>query len=341
MANSFKKRNLLLQKRISNPIFPHLLLRDKSEKATVTARKPFTKEATRPITIARQNTASINRRIDMPNRILQRVLSEGRIQEIKNYDIGSQLGSGAYAIVKSSVHKTTGQTVAIKIYEKYKLASSQRKSCVNREVRVLKNINHPHIVKFYDVIETPKEVYIIMELVKGHSLLHYIKQKSEKRLTEYEAIRIFKQILLAIEYCHKMNVVHRDIKMENILLDDRLDAKLIDFGFSTWVIPAQKLKIFCGTPSYMAPEIVNKKEYYGPPADMWSLGILLYAMLCGHFPFRAHTEFELYRNISKGIFNVPSHVSEGAKKLISKLLSVDPKRRITAEKASIDPFLNL
>jgi MAP/microtubule affinity-regulating kinase len=318
-----------------------LLSRGKSEKVAVTTRRPATKEATRPITIARQNTASLSRRIDMPNRVLQRTLSEGRTQEIKNYDIGSQLGSGAYATVKSSVNKTTGQTVAIKIYEKYKLASSQRKNCVNREVRVLKNIRHPHIAKFYDVIETPREVYIIMELVKGHSLLHYIKQKSEKRLAEYEAIRIFKQVLSAIEYCHNMNVVHRDIKMENILLDDRLDAKLIDFGFSTWVIPSQKLKIFCGTPSYMAPEIVNKKEYYGPPADMWSLGILLYAMLCGHFPFRARTEFELYHNISKGLFTVPSHVSDGAKKLISKLLIVDPKRRITAERTAIDPSLNL
>lgn len=343
LANSLKQRNLLLHKRISNPLFPHLLLRERSEKEAVTVRRPLTKEATRPTTVARQNTAAdklYHRRSDMPNRVLHRSLSESRPQEIKNYEIKVQLGSGAYAAVKSSVHKTTGQIVAIKIYEKYKLASSQRKNCVNREVRVLRNLSHPNIVKFYEAIETPREVYIVMELVKGESLLHYIKNKSEKRLPEYEAVRIFKQVLSAIEYCHKMSIVHRDIKMENILLDDRLDVKLIDFGFSTWAMPSQKLRIFCGTPSYMAPEIVNKKDYCGPPADMWSLGILLYAMLCGHFPFRASTEFELYRYISKGLFNIPAHVSEAAKKLICKLLVVEPRRRMTAERASSDPYLN-
>eukprot|EP00826_Nyctotherus_ovalis_P048769 TRINITY_DN577_c0_g1_i22.p1 TRINITY_DN577_c0_g1~~TRINITY_DN577_c0_g1_i22.p1 ORF type:complete len:379 (+),score=78.89 TRINITY_DN577_c0_g1_i22:105-1241(+) len=342
LATSLKQRNLLVHKRISNPLFPHLLLRERSEKEAVTVRRPLTKEAARPITVARQNTADklYHRKSNMPNRVLHRSLSENRPQEIKNYEIKAQLGSGAYAAVKSSVHKTTGQIVAIKIYEKYKLISSQRKNCVNREVRVLRNISHPNIVKFYEAIETPREVCIVMELVKGDSLLHYIKHKSEKRLPEYEAIRIFKQVLSAIEYCHKMNIVHRDIKMENILLDDRLDAKLIDFGFSTWAMPSQRLKIFCGTPSYMAPEIVNKKDYYGPPADMWSLGILLYAMLCGHFPFRASTEFELYRHISKGLFNIPAHVSEAAKKLIYKLLVVEPRRRMTAERASSDPYLN-
>eukprot|EP00826_Nyctotherus_ovalis_P023616 TRINITY_DN1815_c0_g2_i19.p2 TRINITY_DN1815_c0_g2~~TRINITY_DN1815_c0_g2_i19.p2 ORF type:complete len:171 (-),score=38.47 TRINITY_DN1815_c0_g2_i19:17-529(-) len=148
-----------------------------------------------------------------------------------------------------------------------------------REISLLRRLSHPHIVQLYEVIETSRQIYLVTELVHGKSLRDYVRSKANKRLTDKEGMRIFKQVLSGVEYCHKLNVTHRDIKMENILLDTNLNAKLIDFGFSICSAPTQQLKIFCGTPSYMAPEVVSRKEYLGPPSDMWSMGVLLYLSL--------------------------------------------------------------
>ncbi len=256
---------------------------------------------------------------------------ESKKSGLEAYSLGGQIGQGAYAVVRSGMHKASGRRVAVKVYEKYKLLSSQRKNCVSREIRLLKKLDHPNIVKLYETIDTPRELFLVMEFVRGNSMLSYVKSKSGKRLEEPECLRMYRQILAGICFCHKHNIVHRDIKMENMLVDEQLNVKIIDFGFSTWFTTEQKLKIFCGTPSYMAPEIVSKKEYFGPPADMWSLGILLYAMLCGSFPFRGATERELYRNISKGVFSVPTFVSSRARSVICRLLTLDPQRRPTAE----------
>lgn len=169
-----------------------------------------------------------------------------------------------------------------------------------------------------------------MEYVKGKSLQNYIRLRKDKKLEEKECIRIYKQILDGIVYLHENNVAHRDIKLENILLNEVLEVKLIDFGFSFCSLPTQKLKIFCGTPSYMSPEIVNKRPYLGPPSDMWSMGILFYVMLCGTFPFRGNTEAELYRCITKGLYSLPTDITIQAKQIISKLLNQTPERRPTA-----------
>jgi len=169
-----------------------------------------------------------------------------------------------------------------------------------------------------------------MEYVKGKSLQNYIFLRKDKKLEEKECIRIYKQILDGIVYLHENNVAHRDIKLENILLNEVLEVKLIDFGFSFCSLPTQKLKIFCGTPSYMSPEIVNKRPYLGPPSDMWSMGILFYVMLCGTFPFRGNTEAELYRCITKGLYSLPTDITIQAKQIISKLLNQTPERRPTA-----------
>lgn len=259
---------------------------------------------------------------------------------ISDYTIGPQIGNGAYGVVKRGIYRASGKHVAIKIYKKYKLLSSQRKNCVKREIKVMKKMDHPNIVKLYEVIETPKELYLIMELVKGKSLLNYVKSKSGKRLRESDCIKIFSKVVSAICYCHRQNMIHRDIKMDNILLTESFDVKIIDFGFSTWLSPQQKLKIFCGTPSYMPPEIVAKREYYGPPVDIWSLGILLYSMLCGVFPFRGANENELYRNILKGIYSIPKDISDGAKRLISRILKIDPDHRPSADDILKDSYLN-
>ena len=155
----------------------------------------------------------------------------------------------------------------------------------------------------------------------------YLKRRPNRRLEENEARRIFKQVLLGIDYCHHKNVTHRDIKLENLLLDDNNNIKIIDFGFSTCFSNEKKAKMFCGTPSYMAPEIVARIEYTGPPADIWALGVLLYVLLCGCYPFKAQSDKELYKKIQYGQFSVPAHISQAARSLILRILKLDPLKR--------------
>jgi MAP/microtubule affinity-regulating kinase len=251
-------------------------------------------------------------------------------REIKGYLIQNQIGQGAYAIVKQAINTNTKEKVAIKIYEKYRITDTQRKASVNREISLLKRLTHTNIVKLYESIDMPRQLWLVMELAFGRSLHSFLRAKSERKLSEKDGMRVFRQVLSGIEYCHKMNVTHRDIKMENILVDDELNVKIIDFGFSVCSPPTQKLRIFCGTPSYMAPEIVNKEKYLGPPTDVWSLGILLFTLLAGHFPFRGVTEKDLFRSISRGIVTYPTGISEEVKILIGKMLQVNPLKRATA-----------
>jgi len=267
--------------------------------------------------------------------------SETKQAKISDYTLGNQLGQGAYAVVKSGFNKLTGKKVAVKIYEKYRIADPQRKTSVNREIKLLQRLQHDNIVKLYDTIDTQKQLFLIMELARGRSLCNFVRGKQNRRLTEVEAVKIFKQILSAVDYLHKQNITHRDIKMENILVDDQLSAKLIDFGFSICAPPTQKLKIFCGTPSYMAPEIVNRKEYIGPPTDIWSLGVMFYVMLAGCFPFRGISDHELFRNISKGTVAYPSGISADAKTAIAKMLKVDPNLRATATEVNFFYYYEL
>ena len=151
----------------------------------------------------------------------------------------------------------------------------------------MEKLDHPNIAKLYEAFESHKQVFLVMEFVNGGSLHGYLKMKPNRQMPELEAKFLWRQVVQAIHYCHEIRVTHRDIKLENILLDEtKTVVKLIDFGFSTCIPHDRLVKIFCGTPSYMAPEIVSKIEYSGPPADIWALGVLLYALLCGKFPFR-------------------------------------------------------
>ncbi len=151
-----------------------------------------------------------------------------------------------------------------------------------------------------------------MEFVHGESLHSNLKATSKRMFTEDKAKSVMKQLLSILAYLHQRSVTHRDIKLENIIIDKRGVIKLIDFGFCCCNVPEQRLKVFCGTPSYMCPEIVMKKEYLGPPTDIWASGVLMYAMLCGTFPFRGMSDKELYKKISKGEFSYPEHVSPEA-----------------------------
>jgi len=214
-------------------------------------------------------------------------------KSIGDYIIGKQIGEGAYAIVRDGINKKTSEKVAIKIYDAKRLKGGQKAKAVEREIKLLRKMKHKNIVGFHGAFRTTNHTYVVMEYIEGLNLRSYIRNKENKRLSENEARGLFRQILEGVSYCHKHEIAHRDIKLENILLDNRGIIKIIDFGFSTCIPNDQKLKLFCGTPSYMSPEIVSKKEYCGPPADVWALGILLYSCLTGVFPFKGIFQSEL------------------------------------------------
>ena len=208
---------------------------------------------------------------------------------------------------------------------------------VQQEIRLMERLNHPHVVRLLEVIDSPKRVHIVMEYSGGGNLCTYVKER--KRLAEAETRRIFLQILLAVEYMHAEGIIHRDIKLENVLFDSNRDMKLVDFGFSVACKDQSKrLKVFCGTPSYMAPEIVQRKEYLGRPVDVWSLGVLTYACLAGHFPFTAKTYPELYKRIAQAQLRFPDHFSNAAKDLIRRMMHPDPLKRITLARARRHPW---
>jgi serine/threonine protein kinase len=202
----------------------------------------------------------------------------------------------------------------------------------------MEQISHPRIARLYEAVETPKRMHLIMECLDGGNLCSYVKSK--KRLSEDESKRIFFQLIQSVDYLHQHCIIHRDIKLENVLFDKNKDIKLIDFGFSTVSADGKKLKVFCGTPSYMAPEIVRRTEYEGKPVDIWGLGILLYALLCGCFPFRAKTYPDLYRRIARGSFTIPDELSSPVRDLLRQLLTVDAYTRITSTAILRHPWLH-
>ena len=231
----------------------------------------------------------------------------------------------------------------MKIYKKYKLEEPNRRRSVKREIKLMERMRHQNIIQLYEIIDTSKYVILVMEYVGGGSLHGYLKSKPQRRLEEWDAKRIFKQILEGLKYCHTRCITHRDIKLENLLLDDKNNIKIIDFGFSTCIPNDKKIKIFCGTPSYMAPEIVLKTEYCGPPADIWALGVLLFTILSGQFPYRGATDEELYNKICKADYHLPSVVqsslSSEVKDLLAKLFSIKADERPSARDLLQHPWL--
>ena len=256
--------------------------------------------------------------------------------KISHYEVGRLIGKGAYAVVKICKNKITQEKFAMKIYEKKNLNDNIKKKCVSREIEILKKLNHPNIVKLYDTIITDKSILLIQELVNGISLREYYNReiRNQKNISENKfklLTSIFKQIFSAFDYIHKKNIVHRDIKLENILLTKNHEIKIIDFGFGLYNPRNYLQKFFCGTPNYMAPEIIMKKEYDGQKADMWSLGILLYKLFCADFPFKGKDEKDLYKQVIKGKYKIREYVPDFIKVLIEKLLKPKPFQRINCE----------
>mgnify|MGYP002624591045 CR=1 FL=1 len=251
--------------------------------------------------------------------------------KIDDYLITKELGKGSYATVKLAIHKNNKNKYAIKIYSRESLLDPQKRNTIKNEINILKQLDNVNVMKLYEDINTPKFLYLVMEYINGISLLETIKKDKNHYFEEKRAIKIFIQIVKGISYCQSKNICHRDIKLENILLIENDIVKIIDFGFAVKANKETYQKLFCGTPSYMAPEIVNKEKYIAQYSDLWSLGVLFFAMLYGRFPFRAKTQEDLFQKINEAnvIFPDDIEVSYKIKELLRKIFVVIPTQRIS------------
>uniref|UniRef100_A0A1B6D154 SNF-related serine/threonine-protein kinase n=4 Tax=Clastoptera arizonana TaxID=38151 RepID=A0A1B6D154_9HEMI len=254
------------------------------------------------------------------------------------YDLETTLGSGHFAVVKLARHVFTGEKVAVKVIDKSKLDDVSR-AHLFQEVRCMKLVQHPNVVRLYEVIDTQTKLYLILELGDGGDLYDYI-MRHESGLSETVARDYFRQIVRAISYCHRLHVVHRDLKPENVVFFERLGVvKLTDFGFSNRFCPGQKLETSCGSLAYSAPEILLGDSYDAPAVDVWSLGVILFMLVCGQAPFQEANDSETLTMIMDCKYTVPMHISEHCKKLISKMLVREPEKRATLEDIANDPWL--
>ena len=246
--------------------------------------------------------------------------------KLKNYKILKTIGEGTFSKVKEAIHIPSGEKVAIKILEKSKIEDEEDLICINREINYLKNLSHPNIISLYETIETKDCFYIIMEYAENDLFSYIVKNNF---LNELTAKKFFYQIISSIKYIHKKKITHRDIKPENILLtQNNQKVKLIDFGLANNYSNNDLLSTSCGSPCYAAPEMVLGKKYKGIQIDIWSSGIVLYAMLCGYLPFEDDTDENIYRNVILGKFDLPNRLSIHSKDLIKKILEVNPNKRI-------------
>nr|XP_053629506.1 5'-AMP-activated protein kinase catalytic subunit alpha-2-like [Cherax quadricarinatus]QPF20893.1 AMP-activated protein kinase subunit alpha [Cherax quadricarinatus] len=251
------------------------------------------------------------------------------LMKIGHYQIGNTLGAGTFGKVKYGEHILTGTKVAIKILNRKTIKNLDMVSKIKREITNLKLFRHPHIIKLYQVISTPTDIFMVMEYASGGELFDYIKKKG--KLKESEARRFFQQIISGVDYCHRHMVVHRDLKPENLLLDHNLHVKIADFGLSNIMVDGEFLRTSCGSPNYAAPEVISGKLYAGPEVDVWSCGIILYALLCGTLPFDDEHVPTLFRKIKSGVFQIPDYLNQSVVRLLLHMLMVDPMRRANIE----------
>ncbi|XP_022087358.1 5'-AMP-activated protein kinase catalytic subunit alpha-2-like [Acanthaster planci] len=246
--------------------------------------------------------------------------------KIGHYILGETLGMGTFGKVKMGEHLLTKHKVAVKILNRQKIKSLDVVSKIKREIQNLKLFRHPHIIKLYQVISTPTDIFMVMEYVSGGELFDYIVKHG--KLKDYEARRFFQQIISGVDYCHRHMIVHRDLKPENLLLDNNMHVKIADFGLSNMMTDGEFLRTSCGSPNYAAPEVISGKLYAGPEVDIWSCGVILYALLCGTLPFDDEHVPTLFRKIKGGVFAIPEHISKSSVKgLIMHMLQVDPLKR--------------
>ncbi|XP_078675703.1 MAP/microtubule affinity-regulating kinase 3-like isoform X37 [Branchiostoma floridae x Branchiostoma belcheri] len=257
---------------------------------------------------------------------------------IGKYRLLKTIGKGNFAKVKLARHVPTGKEVAIKIIDKTQLNPSSLQKLF-REVRIMKMLNHPNIVKLFEVIETEKTLYLVMEYASGGEVFDYLV--AHGRMKEKEARAKFRQIVSAVQYCHQKRVVHRDLKAENLLLDSDMNIKIADFGFSNEFTPGNKLDTFCGSPPYAAPELFQGKKYDGPEVDVWSLGVILYTLVSGSLPFDGQNLKELRERVLRGKYRIPFYMSTDCENLLKRFLVLNPLKRGSLEAIMRDRWMNV
>ncbi|KAH8103306.1 hypothetical protein BXZ70DRAFT_716753 [Cristinia sonorae] len=252
---------------------------------------------------------------------LGKELSSQKIRVIGNYTLGRVIGEGTYGKVRLGIHRPTGTKVAIKQIPK------AMSSSLTREIHHHRQLHYPYVTQLFEVIATESHIWLITELCSGGELFDYLAEKG--RLAEDEARTLFGQLCLAVAYVHEKGIVHRDLKLENVLLDERCRVKLGDFGFTREFEKGILLETFCGTTGYASPEMLLAKKYLGPEVDVWSLGVILYTLLTGTLPFDDDDETVMRDKVIKGEFEDPEWLSNEARDLIKNILIVDPTKRLT------------
>ncbi|XP_030628487.1 MAP/microtubule affinity-regulating kinase 3a isoform X2 [Chanos chanos] len=257
---------------------------------------------------------------------------------IGNYRLLKTIGKGNFAKVKLARHILTGREVAIKMIDKTQLNPTSLQKLF-REVRIMKILNHPNIVKLFEVIETEKTLFLVMEYASGGEVFDYLV--AHGRMKEKEARAKFRQIVSAVQYCHQKRIVHRDLKAENLLLDADMNIKIADFGFSNEFTVGSKLDTFCGSPPYAAPELFQGKKYDGPEVDVWSLGVILYTLVSGSLPFDGQNLKELRERVLRGKYRIPFYMSTDCENLLKRFLVLNPTKRGTLEQIMRDRWINM
>ncbi|KAI7904445.1 kinase-like domain-containing protein [Cokeromyces recurvatus] len=260
----------------------------------------------------------------------------------EKYNKLETLGRGNFGKVYLVENNETKEKYAAKVIDRKAFKSIEQNQHIERELEICKSfasdLNHPNIVQVYDVMIENDYIYIVMDYIEGGELFDHIRQA--KGLSPSTSRRWFRQLIQAVDYIHKNNIIHRDLKPENIMIDKSQRLRICDFGFGNIVKRQHEvLNTYCGSPFYAAPEMVTATPYYGPPVDLWSCGVILYAMLTGSLPFQGGDMPALFHRISSGIYTVPSSVNKDAIDLISRLLCRDAKQRYSAEDCLNHPWL--
>ncbi|KAK0424398.1 hypothetical protein QR680_008655 [Steinernema hermaphroditum] len=298
--------------------------------------RPTDKEKSRSQPSGLDRVRSLHRRLSAKSRHSKKMASteltkqdrEAKPQmKIGHYILKDTLGMGTFGKVKVGIHEVTDYKVAVKILNRQRIKTLDVVGKIRREIQNLSLFRHPHIIRLYQVISTPSDIFMIMEYVSGGELFDYIVKHG--RLKTPEARRFFQQIISGVDYCHRHMVVHRDLKPENLLLDEQNNVKIADFGLSNIMTDGDFLRTSCGSPNYAAPEVISGKLYAGPEVDVWSCGVILYALLCGTLPFDDEHVPTLFRKIKSGIFPIPDYLEKSLVNLLLHMLQVDPMKRAT------------
>ncbi|KAI0497306.1 hypothetical protein KFK09_020529 [Dendrobium nobile] len=255
------------------------------------------------------------------------------------YELGRLLGCGASAKVYVARNLRTGQSMAIKCFSKLRISKGSFVNHIKREISILRCLRHPNIIHLHEVLASRSKIYMVLDLAKGGELFDRVSNAGQ--LPENLCRRYFQQLIAAVSYCHSRGVFHRDLKLENLLLDENGDLKVSDFGLSAISDQVQADGLFhtlCGTPAYVAPEILDKKGYSAAAVDLWSCGIILFVLVAGYLPFNDSSLIAMYRKIYNGEYHCPKWTSLELRDLIGRLLDKNPETRITVEEILAHPW---